>query len=153
MSNRTAFPGTSTTGITHTAAHDNDLPGGWIGYVEKTADQTGITTETDLTGLSQAVTVNTSRRILISCQCMVTKSVASTRAIIRIKEGAVILASGIIGAVTGGNHTVDAQVVLTPSAASHTYKVSLESLDSGSVNLTASSTEKSFLLIEDIGPA
>jgi hypothetical protein len=154
LSNRTAFPGTSTTGITHTAAHDNDLPGGWIGYVQVVADQTGITTETDLTGLSQAVTVNTSRRIKISGEISYScSSGTGNRARLKIKESTTVLQDRLFGPTTNGSDTAHISVVLTPTAASHTYKLSLAAQDAGNANLLATSTNPAYLLIEDVGPA
>jgi hypothetical protein len=154
LSNRTAWPGQATTGATHTAAHDNDLPGGWIGYVQVVASQTGITTETDLTGLSQAVTVNTSRRILITFDgAYACSSGAGNRATFRIKEGSTVLQQRSFSPDTNGTVACSFSVVLTPTAASHTYKVSLAATDAGNVQLTATSTEVAYLLIEDVGPA
>jgi hypothetical protein len=154
LSNRTAFPGTSTTGITHTAAHDNDLPGGWIGYVQVVADQNSITTETDLTGLSQTVTVNTSRRIQITAEISYScSSGAGNRAALRIKESTTVLQERRWSAGTSGTESASATVILTPSSGSHTYKLSLAQQDAGNVNLLASATNPSFLLIEDVGPA
>jgi hypothetical protein len=149
---RTGFPGTSTTGITHTAANDNNLPGGWIGYVQVVANQSSITGEADLTGLSQAITVNTNRRIKVTGKIQVSSTVSTDSAILRIKEGATQLQQGRGNADNSGL-TIQVSAVLTPTAGSHTYKLSLERDGTGSATMQASSTVPAFLLIEDIGPA
>src|SRR6266700_2865661 len=97
MTSRVAYPGTAVTNDVLTAANVNNLPGGWIGYAEVTANQTGITTEVDLTGLSQAVTVNTSRRIRISLYIpRAASSVSADRILITIYEGATQLQSNTV---------------------------------------------------------
>ena len=157
MSNRTAWPGQATTGATHTAAHDNDLPGGWIGYVQVTASQSGISGITDLTGLSQAVTVNTSRRIKITAEGRFTSDTAGNLVGFFIREGATTLNGAQIELATSGGpgaSDMTATVILTPSTGSHTYKLSLSLVDgSGTVSLSANTDNPAFLLVEDIGPA
>jgi hypothetical protein len=152
LASRTAWAGTATTEV-FDVADANSLPGGWIGYVQVTADQTGITAETNLTGLSQAVTVGTSRRLKLSCHMVLSKSVATTRSIVRIKEGATTLEQCITGHISTVNHTITGWVIITPSSGSHTYNLSLESLDSGSASLSAGVGFPAQLLIEDVGPA
>lgn len=158
MASRTAFPGTATDGTTHAAADDNKLPGGWIGYVEVTADQTGITTEVDLTGLSVTVTVNTSRRIRVTGSITMSVSVTDTAGLGRIKESTTVLRECSMQApqVTGGpgEETYEWSVILTPSSGAHTYKLSLaRSVGSGTVSSKASTTRNAYLLVEDLGPA
>ena len=57
MAVRTAYAPVASTVLT--AANLAKLPGGWIGDAQVTANQTGITTATDLTGLTVAVTAGT----------------------------------------------------------------------------------------------
>jgi hypothetical protein len=44
-------------------------------------------------------------------------------------------------------------VVITPTSGSHTYKISLESIDAGTATMIAASDQLCELLIEDVGPA
>ena len=157
MASRTAFPGTSTDSTIHTAADDNKLPGGWIGYAEVTASQTGIgSTDTDLTGLSVAVTVNTSRRIRISCQATTTADSGSPVLRLKIKEGATQLTQLVReqSATSGGSsgQTVCGAVWLTPSSGSHTYKLAFQAA-TATGGIFASSTEPAWIGVEDLGPA
>jgi hypothetical protein len=154
LTSRTAFPGTSTTGITHTAAHDNDLPGGQIGRITRDTDSSLVTAETDLTGVTQAVTVNTSRMIKISFDgAYAASSGAGNRALFRIKEGSTVLKARYFAAAQNGVEACSFWVIVTPTSGSHTYKISLASQDAGSVQLKAASDQLCELLIEDIGPA
>ena len=157
MASRTAFPGTATDSTIHTAADDNKLPGGWIGYAEVTAGQTGIGgTDTDLTGLSVAVTVNTSRRIKVSCQATTVADSGTPNIRLKIKEGATQLTQLVREqTATGGGtsgQTITGSWIGTPSAGSHTYKLALQTT-SATGGIFASSTEPAWLLVEDLGPA
>lgn len=161
MVNRTAFPGTATN-TTHLASEDNSLPGGWIGYAEVVAAQLSITTLTDLTGLSQAVTVNTSRRIMITGQVMSQISATDTSAYLHIREASTTLHRVQVPAPTaGGGPSQEPRVwsvVLTPSGGSHTYKLSMErNAGTGTVGIAAANSapdvNPAFILIVDLGPA
>lgn len=148
---RTAYD--PTPGEVLTAANLKRLPGGWIGYVEVTANQTGITTEVDLTGLSVTVTVNSSRRIGISTRVAYQASAAAAAVTVNIKEGATYLTFGQAAAGTSAAfaETLSAMVVLTPTAGSHTYKLSMSG--GSSTTMVASATLPAFILVEDLGPA
>jgi ribosomal protein S6E (S10) len=155
LASRTAWAGTATTEV-FDVADANSLPGGWIGYAETTSTQTGITGETDLTGLSQAVTVNSSRRIkIIGYLPNVAASAGSgNRSRLRIKEGSTVLQDiAYMHTGTGNEGPAKAMVVLTPSSGSHTYKLSLQAQDTGNTNQNADSDSPAFILIEDMGPS
>jgi hypothetical protein len=124
------------------------FPRGVLGVAQATANQTGITSETALTGLSVAVTAGTSRRIRISAIIRVTTSVGSS-VDLRIKEGATVLQQATANVVAGAIWSMTAFVVLTPSAGSHTYNLALAG--TGATDLLASSTFPATILIEDIG--
>lgn len=126
-----------------------------LGYGAQTATQSGITAETDLTGAAATVTVGSSRRVQITGFLHTTRTVADGTTRMAIREGLTVL------------QTVDAQpnvasdtllcfgsYVLTPSAGSHTYKLSLERVTgTGTVGSTVTGTQVGFILVEDIGPA
>lgn len=129
--------------------------GGTLGYAEAVADQSGIIGETDLLGLSVAVTVGTGRRILITGECLAFSSVTDDTARFNIKEGANFLQirQTLMRPVTVAG-TLHAERVLTPSAGSHTYKLTMQrAAGTGSLTMNAGAEFPAFILVEDIGAA
>lgn len=152
MAVRTAYPGTQNVGDILTSANFTKLPGGWIGYAEVTANQTGITTITDLTSLSVAVTVGSSRRIKISAASRLTRTVADGYTTLYIREGSTKLSYGLI--LSTLDFSMAASVILTPTSGSHTYKLSLErTTGTGTTGIDAGTDHPTYILVEDIGPA
>lgn len=126
-----------------------------IGYAQVTTNQGGITTEVDLTGLSVVVTVAADRRIRITGELLVESSVANDFIRMDIQEGATQLhtAQVRIGAA-GTFEFLSKSVVLTPSAGSHTYKLTLQRASgTGLVQADGGASNPNFILVEDIGPA
>lgn len=157
MPTRTAFTPTATAGQVLTAAQVKQIPGGWLGYTEVTANQAVSTgTETDLTGLSVTVTVGASRRIKVSAVGIMSRSVADGITLGRIKEGATELArfsQHAPSAVTEFDAGAGWAIV-TPSAGSHTYKLTMQRFSgTGTVTLNAAVGSAAAILVEDIGPA
>jgi hypothetical protein len=154
LASRTAWAGTATTEI-FDVADANSLPGGWVGYAQVTADQNTITTLVDLTGLSQAVTLGSNRRIRIHAEVHVANGSGSgNRSQLYIREGSTTLQRAQWGHETTGTEGPAAcSVILTPSSGSHTYKLSLEALDASTTNLKAAADIPAFIYIEDVGPA
>jgi len=131
-----------------------ELPKGEIGYAQITADQTGITTETDLTGLSVAVTVPAGRRIRISAEVLLLSTVEADALGLEIKEDAAYLRRARARAHADNNVTVSTSVILTPSSGAHTYKlVALRVSGTGTVTVTAAASYPAFILVEDLGAA
>ncbi len=132
-----------------------NVAGGTLGYAQVVADQTGITTETDLTGLSVAVTVGASRRIRVTASGLVTNTVAQDEFILHIKEGATVLQRAAYDSfinATSRPVAVERSVILTPTAGAHTYKLSLlRNQGTGTLTLAAGATYPAFILCEDIG--
>lgn len=154
MAVRTAYVPVSGTAIT--AANHIKFPGGWIGYNEVTANQTGITATTDLTTLTVAVTVGASRRIRISGEIGHERSVNDGVTRLSINEGATTLtfADAAVRAAAEGSVRIFCSCVLTPSTGAHTYKLTLARANgTGTVSLTASATNPAFILVEDLGPS
>lgn len=137
-----------------------DGPRGVLGYAEVTANETGITTLTDLTGLSVAVDVAANRRIRVTGHGQIENAPSGTEDIAVVgfvREGSTTL--GRWGSVF--NHDIDSGlsemcesgVVLTPTEGSHTYKLSLQTtVGSGSGGIRAAADNPAFILVEDIGP-
>lgn len=146
------------TGDVMTEARLDTLPRGWLGYAEVTAAQTLTNTavETDMTGLTVTVTVGTNRRIRISAQGVLSRTVADGVTVGRIKEGGTELnrwAQHSPSATTEFDNATGA-AVLTPTAGSHTYKLTLQRFSgTGNVTLNAAATNPAFILVEDIGAA
>lgn len=128
-------------------------PSAQLGYAEVTANQTGISTETDLTGLTVTVTVPVGRKIRITGHCGEVDNDATAGSVVgRIKEGATTL--GLFAANTLGASVavcLDASVIITPTAGTHTYKLSLhKNVGAGTLTLGANSSQPAFILVEDI---
>jgi hypothetical protein len=123
------------------------------GYAQVVANQGSITTETDLTGLTVTVTVNSGERIKITGHIAVASGTAQDLMELKIKESTTVLAIARCHQGTAsGFQTLHAEVVLTPSAASHTYKLSLvRDTGSGTLTMSAGATFPAFILVEGIG--
>ena len=136
-------------------AYASDLtarPQGVLGYAQVTANQGGITTAVDLTGLTVTVTVGSGRRIKVTGDVYYSTTVAGGAAGVYVNEGASQLAQRT--RVTAGT-LADAsrvEVVLTPSAGAHTYKLR-GSMGSGTGTLEAAATYPAYILVEDLGSA
>lgn len=156
MSVRTAYVGTQVAGDTLTAANFSKLPGGWLGYAEVTANQGSITTVADLTSLSVAVTVGTSRRLRITGHGVMASTVAGDVILGIIQEGASQLGrwAELQPQAANGFDIQEGSVILTPTSGAHTYKLTLQrAIGTGSVTLLAAGGNAAFILCEDIGPA
>ncbi len=142
---------TNVHGITDTSK----LPLGTLGYAQVTANQSGITTEVDLTGLSVTVTVGTSRRIKITAQVNLYSTVAEDTGEVAIKEGATCFNVGEQPRLSTTNTaTKQCSAVITPTAGAHTYKLTcLRTAGTGGVISYASTNRPAFILVEDIGAA
>lgn len=132
----------------------DNVAGGTLGYAQRTTDQTGITTATDITGLSVTVTVGAGRRIRLHAWCPYwITTVAGDRGEIKIQEGATILAfTESTNPGTAGNFGISAHAVITPSAGSHSYKVVFgRAAGTGTLTFGGSTTSPAFLMAEDVG--
>lgn len=123
-----------------------------LAYAEVTTNQGSITTEVDLTGLSVTVTVPAGRKLKITGQGVFTDSVDQDEVRLNIKEGATVL--NLAQLMISGNTksgTAFCEAVISPSAGTHTYKLSAQRLSgTGTVTSAASATFPSFIKVEDI---
>jgi hypothetical protein len=168
MAVRTAYAGTALTGDVYSAANHARMPGGWIGYAEVTANQAiqdadsgGL--ETDLTGLSVAVTVGSNRRVRITghASLQLDDPLGNPSVIGRIREGATqrgVWADWDLNAASGlifdrARFSFEGGIVLTPTAGAHTYKLTLQALAGADILLAAAAGAPAWILVEDLGPA
>ncbi len=155
MAVRTAYVGTQVSGDVLTAANFSKLPGGWIGDAQITSNQGSITTEVDVTGSSLTVTVGTNRKLRLKGFALVSSTINADEIVIKIKEGSTQLTQdGTSIATQPRAQGLHPEVIITPTAGSHTYKMTiLRNNGTGTVTLSASGSFPAFLIVEDIGPS
>lgn len=140
---------TGTTSVT--VALGNHVHSATLGYTEKTAtNQTGISSVTDLTGLSAAVTVAAGRRVKITAVVFLTQKTGNGGPVLYIREGGTTLQQVFTPANTNVTTSPVAMCVLTPSTGAHTYKLSAAA-SANTVDTNYDPTTPSFILVEDIG--
>lgn len=147
-------------GAVVTAARLNNYPQGILTVASSTsnASATSSTTELDVLTAS-SVTINaTNRRLRLTWHCRaITCTVAGTDIYtMRIKEGATVLGeSNYLAVVTGAAATGGCDFSVTvdsPTAAAHTYKVSIQrAVGSGAATIQGSATGPMTLTVEDAG--
>ena len=127
-----------------------------LGYAQAVANQTGITSVVDLTSLSVTVTVPyAGHRVRITGSGLAQSSVADDIFQLSIQEGATILNLGkVLMRPANTDVTVTCSVVIVPTAASHTYKLTGQrAAGSGTHQFSAGAIAPAFILVEDLGPA
>jgi len=125
-----------------------------LGYAQATSNQGSITTEVDLTSLSVTVTVGTGRRIRITGVCRAQNDTANSGFALQIQEGVTEFQTDsqrLPAASEPG--TFHAVAVITPSAGSHTYKLTGQRQGVGTATTIAAAAAPAFILVEDIGAA
>jgi len=152
MASRIGYVGTESAGDILTTTNFNKLPNGLIGYATATANQTGISSATDLTNLSVTVTVNTSRIIVIRANLFVLQNTSTANVTLAIKESTTQLVQVNQNVVVSTYGQLTPSVILTPSAGSHTYKLTL-STSAGTVDLQAAATYPASIQVYDEGPS
>lgn len=153
MASRTTPVGTAVAGQQAAAATMNGAAGGWIGEVSTTTSQTGIgTTIVDLTGMSIAVTVGTSRKLLLMGKAVLIARIATVNVKLLIREGATTLDSVVQTCpVNTRASMVIPGVIVSASAGAHTYKLSAVG-DSNTLDTEAAAGQLVSLIVIDMGP-
>jgi hypothetical protein len=141
---------TFTAGTSLPAASVNGLSQGTLVYQQTTAS-IGCTTSTDL--LAVSATLVASRRLEITVEAYFQSTVAGDTALLEIREGATLLQqSQVYLPVANQAFKTSCHVILTPSAGSHTYKMTAaRNLGTGTVTAYAAAAAPNFILVEDIG--
>lgn len=137
---------------THDHIHEHpELPAGWLAYAVVSSGQTGISSTTDLTGLAVTLTIPAGRKIRIVGHVGYRQRTAAGSVVAFIQEGSTVLGRfGTQTQVTDGFGLAAGAIIIEPSAASHTYKLTM-STTGGTVDTAASSTQPAYILVEDIG--
>lgn len=151
------FGGSSTDGtISHTTSTKSlpwPLPWGFIGFAEATGVQTGITTSTDVTGLTVTFTAVANRRYKLTAFVNLLQSTNTGNVQVIIADGS--NNSQAIGTDTyaAGEYgtTVAIKGSVSPAAGSTTYKVRINT-SAGTVGLNQGAGYPTMFLVEDIGP-
>lgn len=122
-----------------------------------TANQTTISSEVDLTGLTASFTQPANAQMIrVSGSIRYGGTTADDVATLRIKEGATVLQVAeqcVSRPIANVNPVLAASVIIpSPSAGAHTYKLSLQrSVGTGDMTMTASTTHPAYILIESLG--
>lgn len=142
------------TAAEHVADHNWLHSLGVLGYAQVVATQSGLAAEVDVTGLSVAVTVGSTRRIKVTASVSISGAVGNGIAI-SIQEGATKLQDATVTlAASSLQDTLTAYAILSPSAGAHTYKVTARRFSGAATfNVFAAATTPAFILVEDIGSA
>lgn len=148
-----------TAGQVLTAAQMNDLPQGILGKVTATTDfgPASAATELDVITAPAVTIAGTTRRLRISFHARnMQSSVASDVFVIRIKEGATILQEAhFLSAVATAAESMATDfsaIVDSPSAASHTYKVTAtRAIGTGNLTISGTASAPITLTVEDVG--
>jgi hypothetical protein len=151
LATRTAYDATASSVLT--ATNLDKHAGGWIGYVQVTANQTGITTIVDITSLTLTVTALANRYHRTTLYLPGVQSTVTTDAVTAsLTDGSnvqVQQASVVTGAV---GTTAIVTAVETGFSGSSTRKGRIaRASGSGSVTMGCLSTAPAWLLIEDLG--
>lgn len=139
--------------ISSTPAPANNTPSSTLGYFELKSGGPVVygTTKTEIPGMVVTVNVGEGRRLKITGRCYVENQTGATQsAYLDINEGATRLHfdQKTFTASPGGNGTLAAEVVVTPTPGDHTYKLMLGA--TGNFNWYAGPTYPTFILVEDI---
>lgn len=155
MATRTAFPGTITTSTPISATNNNRLPGGWVAYVELASDVGSITTEQDVTGLQEDVTLVAGRRYKVTAVVHTTAGGTNADRDISLDDGASRVQIHRTHPPATGINTHTLTAVIDGDGNSHDLQVRAAWSGTGSMIVESAPAAgfPSFLLVEDVGPS
>ncbi len=132
--------------------HVHTGPLGSMGYAQVTANQGGITAETDLTSLAVTFTAVAGRRYRITGKVDLSSTIANDQGILYLKDGATYFNYANVALPYVSNRmTVVAQAVTTLSAGPHTLILRAARIGTGTATMNADANGPCFILVEDIG--
>lgn len=139
-----------------TAAQLDAMPGGWIGYLVSTSNQTGITTETNITGLSGlTVTLEANRLYRVTTEFTIEAATKNERAIVKIYKGTDLQVQRPIAfpAYPDLEARTMAHVsrLFTSTAGDFEFRVSMQREFIAALSVQANSNAPAILSIEDLG--
>jgi hypothetical protein len=133
-----------------------NMPWGQVGRTELSANTTGITTGTDLTGGTLTFTAVANRLYRVESWVYLVTSTAQSSALLSVLEGAtnIILAGGAYTPVGTGVHIYGTRTT-TFTAGSHTLKLRGSVLfGAGSVGTSVAPADRpDFISVTDVGPS
>lgn len=140
--------------VTATPAPANSAPSSMLGYAEVNGNQSGITAEVDLTGLSVTVTVPTGRRIRITGRGRWQTDTAAAGVLVAIYEDdSMVQQYAMKTPYNNLSQDFHVETVRAPASGAHTYKLRMSQYTTGTVLLGASSTIPASITVEDITPS
>ena len=144
---------TFASGASPTATQVNGWEQGALGYAQVTANQGSIsTTPVDLTGLTVTATVVANRRLrIIGRVQMQNTGSTNVQSLSILQDGVSIMQHTWPCPLATTNFAVWAEVVVAPSAGSHTWKLQANCFSAGTSTMAASAAIPAFILVEDIG--
>lgn len=142
------------TETTNRTAADLTLARGEVGYAQVVADQLSISSATDLTSLTVTFTAVAARRYRWTFDGEVTATAADGAYVVQLTDGSNTVKKRVTrGCSSTSADSCHLEFEETPGAGSITRKLRLSKASgTGTVGLTATSTNPSFLSLEDIGP-
>lgn len=125
-----------------------------VGYAQIVANQTGITTITDITSLTVTFTAVAGRRYRITGSAFLLTTVSGDVASLVIADGAGTQLNSSQVDLRSSSTDIRGHVfaVVVPGAGSKTYKLRASRVSgTGSISVDAGATYPAFILVEDIG--
>lgn len=130
-------------------------PLGSLGYAQTTSLSQSYTSIANVTGLTVTATVTSGHRIRISGCLGCTAADTTGNSTLYIRESTTKLATVNFYMTatdgSGGSAAVPISAVVTPSAGSHTYVLSIERTTGTSCVATTSIITPAYILVEDVG--
>jgi hypothetical protein len=127
-------------------------PWGIMGTATATSNQTGISAEADVTGVTVTFTAAANRRYKVTVSGRIVQQTSAGVAEVKITDSANTLQDKWTFSLTAGSAAyATVTAILTPAAGSITYKARM-STTAGTVDTTAAATQPFRILVEDIGP-
>lgn len=145
---------TFSSGAILTAAQMNRLPWGIMGYASATANQTGITTETNITSLSVTFTADSTRIYRTTLYIGYIEQVTTAAyPEIRITDASNVEKQRATWYLLAGHGDSVIMSVIESGLSGSTTRKGRAATNAGTLTLTAGSTRPMQIVVEDLGQA